>query len=75
MWDDNSFSQRNKATKRAGEGGIGVCAFRGWSQFKKGRGQAIWGESLQNRGVKNPLATMKPGASKLLVLKLINCGQ
>ena len=29
MWDDNSFTQRNKATKRAGEGGIGVCAFGG----------------------------------------------
>ena len=75
MWDDNSFSLRNKATKRAGEGGIGVCAFGGWSQFEKGRGQAIQGESLQNRGVKNPLATMKTGASKLFVLKLINCGQ
>ena len=38
MWDDNSFSQRNEATKRAGEGDIGVCAFGGWSQFEKGRG-------------------------------------
>ena len=39
MWDDNSFTQRNKATKRAGEGGIGVCAFGGggWSQFEKER--------------------------------------
>ena len=51
MWHNHSISQRNKATKRAGREGLGVCVcvcVCAWVCVV-----VVWGEAGSKRGLSN----------------------
>ena len=51
---DHSFSQRNKATKRALGVEVGGNGGEGWAKFEKGQGVGKLGGHHKIAGIKNP---------------------